>query len=423
MVNLCPPSRSPGIGRPSGSPRRPGRRRRRAGPGAWPALSGLTLPPYWMTSACAAAVAAQSGATRCGGRRGRPGPAPAWRCGRCRSPRPARRRARCWASCSRGRRPPSPPVSCVSSTALGPVGLALFERLADAEDDLQPGGQGGVDLAVDERVGLAQLVPAFAVAEDDVLAADVDQHGRADLAGEGAFLLGVAVLAAQRDRAAVRAPGRRAPGTETADRRRPRRASRRRALDDRRRPAARRSAAVGVHLPVAGDEFLAHGSFATAASGMRLRKLASARLNQRLAHHLRQLAEVAPSASAYCSGNSACGPSDSAFSGQLWTSTWTPSAPAATAAQRHRRDQVGPAGRVAGIDDDRQVAQPLDVRHGAHVEHVARRVLEGAHAALAQDHVRVALGEDVLGRHQQVLDRRAHAALEQHRLAASGRLP
>ncbi len=72
---------------------------------------------------------------------------------------------------------------------------------------MQPGGQGGVDFAVDEGVRLAELVPPFAVAEDDPLAADVHEHRRADLAGEGAFLLGVAVLAAQLDRAAAQGIG------------------------------------------------------------------------------------------------------------------------------------------------------------------------------------------------------------------------
>ena len=59
---------------------------------------------------------------------------------------------------------------------------------------------------------------------------------------------------------------------------------------------------------------------------------------------------------------------------------------------------------------------PLTFGTAAHVEHVPRRILEGPHAALAQHHVRIALRQDVLRRHQQVLDRRAHAALQQHRL-------
>src|SRR5262249_20101591 len=52
-----------------------------------------------------------------------------------------------------------------------------------------------------------------------------------------------------------------------------------------------------------------------------------------------------PIPSAYCFGSSAGGPSEGAFSGQLWTSMWTPSAPAATAAQA-----------IAGIRSGRPVA-------------------------------------------------------------------
>ncbi len=83
---------------------------------------------------------------------------------------------------------------------------------------------------------------------------------------------------------------------------------------------------------------------------------------------------------------------------------------------RHRRNQIGPTGGMAGVDDDRQMALALHVRHRTHVEHVARRILEGTHAALAQHHVGIAFRQDVLRRHQHVLDRGAHAALQQHRL-------
>ena len=57
------------------------------------------------------------------------------------------------------------------------IGPALVQRFAEAENDVQARGQGGVDLAIDERVALAELVPPFAVAEDDVAAADVREHG------------------------------------------------------------------------------------------------------------------------------------------------------------------------------------------------------------------------------------------------------
>ena len=60
---------------------------------------------------------------------------------------------------------------------------------------------------------------------------------------------------------------------------------------------------------------------------------------------------------------------------------------------------------------------PLDVRDRREVERVARVVGERAHAALAEDDLVVALGEEVLGREQQLLDRRRHAALEEHGLA------
>ena len=70
-----------------------------------------------------------------------------------------------------------------------------------------------------------------------------------------------------------------------------------------------------------------------------------------------------------------------------------------------------------------RVALALDVGNDRQVERVPRRILERPDPALAEDHLAVALGEDVFGRHQQVFDRRAHAALEQDRHAGSGRTP
>ena len=58
--------------------------------------------------------------------------------------------------------------------------------------------------------------------------------------------------------------------------------------------------------------------------------------------------------------------------------------------QGHRRDVIALAGAVAGVDQDRQVRQLLDRRDHRQVERVAAVVGEGAHAALAQDHVVVA---------------------------------
>jgi hypothetical protein len=47
---------------------------------------------------------------------------------------------------------------------------------------------------------------------------------------------------------------------------------------------------------------------------------------------------------------------------------------------------------------------------------VPREVREGPDAALAQDHLIIALREDVLGRHQELLERRRHPALQHDRL-------
>ena len=57
----------------------------------------------------------------------------------------------------------------------------------------------------------------------------------------------------------------------------------------------------------------------------------------------------------------------------------------------------------------------MEERHGREVHRVARVRLERPDAALAQDHVRVAGADDVLGGHQPLLDGRAVAALEHDR--------
>ena len=87
----------------------------------------------------------------------------------------------------------------------------------------------------------------------------------------------------------------------------------------------------------------------------------------------------------------------------------------------HRLDQVAAAGGVAGVDDHRQVRQLLEHRHRHQVEREPVGGLERADAALAQDHVAVALLEHVLGGHQQLLERGAQAALDQHGHARRGR--
>ena len=95
-------------------------------------------------------------------------------------------------------------------------------------------------------------------------------------------------------------------------------------------------------------------------------------------------------------------PSDSAWSGSGCTSIIRPSAPAATAAraigitfERTPVPWLGSAmiGRCDSVHD----------RNRRQVEQVARLLVEAAHAALAQDDVLIAFGEDVLGAEQQLL--------------------
>ena len=121
-------------------------------------------------------------------------------------------------------------------------------------------------------------------------------------------------------------------------------------------------------------------------------------------------------------GDSDCGPSHRACSGFGCISTSTPSAPAAMPASDSGSTRSGTPGRVARVDDHRQVAGQLHDRHGAHVERVAGGRLEGTDAALAEDHLAVALFDDVLGGHQPLFDRGRQAALEQHRLVGASDL-
>jgi hypothetical protein len=71
---------------------------------------------------------------------------------------------------------------------------------------------------------------------------------------------------------------------------------------------------------------------------------------------------------------------------------------------------------VGRVHDDREVGLLLQHRHGADVEREAGGALERLDPALAEDHARIPLLEDVLGGHQKLLDRGGGAALEQHGL-------
>ena len=111
-----------------------------------------------------------------------------------------------------------------------------------------------------------------------------------------------------------------------------------------------------------------------------------------------------------------CGPSESARVGVVVHLDDEP-----VRADRRRppgqgRHHVPPAGAVRGVHQDRQVREPLHRRHHREVQRVAGEVREGPHPALAQDDLVVPLGQDVLGRHQELLEGRGEAALEEHRL-------
>src|SRR5215207_9399211 len=90
--------------------------------------------------------------------------------------------------------------------------------------------------------------------------------------------------------------------------------------------------------------------------------------------------------------------------------------------ERQRLDERALAGRVARVDHDRQVRQLAQHRHGHQVEGEAVARLVGADAALAQHHLLVALLQDVLRRHEELLERRRQAALQEHRLARAAHL-
>ena len=116
---------------------------------------------------------------------------------------------------------------------------------------------------------------------------------------------------------------------------------------------------------------------------------------------------------------SAWGPSQIASSGFGCTSTMIPSAPAAAAASdsgptRSRRPAAWLGSTITG-----RWRELLQHRHRHQVEREPVGGLERADPALAQHHRVVALLEDVLGGHQQLVERRGQAALEQRRAAAA----
>ena len=61
------------------------------------------------------------------------------------------------------------------------------------------------------------------------------------------------------------------------------------------------------------------------------------------------------------------------------------------------------------------MALPLDVRHDREIEGISGGIFKSADSALAEDHLAVALGKDVFGRHEEVFHGRAHAAFQENR--------
>ena len=75
-------------------------------------------------------------------------------------------------------------------------------------------------------------------------------------------------------------------------------------------------------------------------------------------------------------------------------------------------DLVALSGSVAGVDQDRQVAEAMNGGHDAEVEGIASVVDEGADASFAEDDLVVALGHDVLGGHEEFVEGGGHTTLE-----------
>jgi len=72
------------------------------------------------------------------------------------------------------------------------------------------------------------------------------------------------------------------------------------------------------------------------------------------------------------------------------------------------------AGAVAGVYEDGQVAAFFYGGDDGQVERIAGVVSESAHASFAEHYVVVAFTEDIFGGHQEFVERRGHATLEEN---------
>ena len=139
----------------------------------------------------------------------------------------------------------------------GLAGLALGQRLADAHDRGEPGGERGFSFRLHHRVALVMAGAAFAVAHDDMGAPKRLEHGGRDVAGVRAGLMGRTVLSAEQH--PVRQPGR-----DRMDQRGGRAQKHVAAwlIPNRIKQffTPRQGVRIAVHLPVSGDQSgAAHG--------------------------------------------------------------------------------------------------------------------------------------------------------------------
>ena len=77
---------------------------------------------------------------------------------------------------------------------------------------------------------------------------------------------------------------------------------------------------------------------------------------------------------------------------------------------------------MTGIDDNGQMRQFMEHRHGREIEGIARIIREGTDAAFAEDDALVAAGHDVFGGHEEFLQRVGEAALEEDGLVRPAEL-
>ena len=128
-------------------------------------------------------------------------------------------------------------------------------------------------------------------------------------------------------------------------------------------------------------------------------------------------ARISSAKSANSAAGICCGPSQSASSGPRVHLDDDPVRARGDRGprERQRRGRACPAACEGSTITGRCVSC-FSTGTADEVERVARRALEGPDPALAEDHLRVPLLDDVLGRHQELLDRGRRAALQQHRL-------